>query len=244
MGTSKIGWPDVAPTKVMVGATDWLIDAAQRATQTIPIVALFTEDPVTVGLVTSLARPGGNLTGVTTTSGRLDEKRLELLSELAPQAIRIGFLGRRAAWEAYRSGADPSTLPPVFAAIDRPEQYEEAFAILLRERVDALLVSYGPVLFFRIPRIVTFVTEKRLPAVYPWREAVDAGGLMSYGTNVQALFQQAAGFVDRILKGAKPGDLPIEQPTKYELAFNLKAARALNLTPAASILIRADEVIE
>jgi putative tryptophan/tyrosine transport system substrate-binding protein len=128
-------------------------------------------------------------------------------------------------------------LPPV----DQPEQFEEAFAIVPRERADALLVSHGPVMYFGVPRIVAFAAERRLPAIYPWREAAEAGGPISYGVDVQELFRQAAGFVDRVLKGAKPGDLPVEQPTKYELVINIKTAKTLNLTIPPSILLRANE---
>jgi putative ABC transport system substrate-binding protein len=230
---------------IMVGATDWLRDAALQATRAIPVVALFTEDPVVEGLVASLARPGGNLTGVATTAGReVDEKRLQLLRELTPSAARVAFLGRRSAWESYRSGANAGMLPHVFAPVDRPDDYEEAFAIVRRERTDALLVSHGPVMFFGVPRLVAFAAEHRLPAVYPWREAVEAGGLMSYGTSVHGVFRQAADFVDRILRGAKAGDLPIEQPITFELAINLKTAGTLDLTPPPALLARADEVVE
>ena len=156
----------------------------------------------------------------------------------------MAFLGTRPAWESYRSGADAAVVPPVFAPVDQPEQYEEAFAIVLRERADALLVSDGPVIYFGVPRIVAFVAERRLPAIYPWREAAEAGGLMSYGVDTQELFRQAAGFVDRVLKGAKPGDLPVEQPTKFELVINLKTAKTIGIEIPQSILLRADEVIE
>jgi putative ABC transport system substrate-binding protein len=230
---------------MIVAASDWLMDAAQQATQSIPTVGIFTLDPAAAGLVASLARPGGNLTGVTTTTGReLDEKRLQLLKELAPGVARVGFLGTRSAWEAYLRGAEPTVVPPVVAHANRAEDLDEAFAVVGRERSDALLVSHGPVMFFAAPRIATFAGAQRLPAVYPWREAVEAGGLMSYGVSVQGLFQQAAGMVDQILKGAEPAGLPVQQPTKFELVINLKTAKALGLNIPQSILLRADEVIE
>ena len=230
---------------MMVGASDWLMDAAQQATRSIPTVGIFTLDPAAAGHVISLARPGGNLTGVTTTTGReLDEKRLQLLKELAPGVARVAFLGTRSAWEAYRRGADPTVIPPVVAHANRAEDLDEAFAVAGREQTDALLVSHGPVMFFAAPRIATFAGVQRLPAVYPWREAVEAGGLMSYGVSVQGLFQQAAGLVDQVLKGAKAAELSVQQPTKFELVVNLKAAKALGLSIPQSILLRADEVIE
>jgi putative ABC transport system substrate-binding protein len=230
---------------IMVGSSDFLRDATLQATRTIPVVALFPEDPVVEGLVPSLARPGGNLTGVATTAGRdVDEKRLQLLKELTPRVARVAFIGRRRAWEAYRNGADAAMVPHVLAPVERPEDYDEAFAIVRRERADALLVSHGPVMFFGVPRVVAFAAEQRLPAVYPWREAIEAGGLMSYGTNVHGLFRQAAGLVDRILKGARAADLPIEQPTTFELAINIRTAAELGLSPPPALLARADEVIE
>jgi putative ABC transport system substrate-binding protein len=230
---------------VMVGATPWLLEAAQRASRTIPIVAIFTEDPVAAGLVSSLARPGGNLTGVTTTSGReLAEKRLELVKQLAPGIARVAFLGTQLAWDSYRTGARSAVVPPVFARVDRSEQYEEAFATVLSEGADALMVSHGPVLYEGARRIVAFAAERTLPTIYPWRDAVDAGGLMSYGTNIPGLYRQAAGVVDRILKGTKPADLPVEEPTRFELVINMKTAKALGLTLPPTLLARADEVIE
>jgi putative ABC transport system substrate-binding protein len=230
---------------MMVSASDWLMDAAQQATRSIPTVGIFTLDPAAAGFVASLARPGGNLTGVTTTTGReLDEKRLQLLKELAPGVVRVAFLGTGSAWEAYRRGAEATVLPPVVAHVTRAEDLDEALALVGRERTDALLVSHGPVMLFAAPRIASFAGAQRLPAVYPWREAVEAGGLMSYGVSVQGLFQQAAGLIDQILKGAKPAELPVQQPTKIELVINLKAAKALGLTVPATLLARADEVIE
>jgi putative tryptophan/tyrosine transport system substrate-binding protein len=230
---------------IMVGATDWLQEAARQATRTIPIVAVFSEDPVAAGLIASLAHPGGNLTGVTTgTDGEMYEKRYQLLKELAPGSTRVGFLGRRSAWETYRRGAKAAAAAHVFAPVDRPEEFEEAFAILLRERVDSLLVSHGPVLNVSATRIAAFAKERRLPAMFPWREAVEAGGLMSYGPEVRAHFRQTAEYVDKILKGAKPADLPVEQPTKFEFVVNLKTAKAIGLEVPPLLIARTDELIE
>jgi putative tryptophan/tyrosine transport system substrate-binding protein len=230
---------------IFAGAADWLVNAARDATRTIPIVAILNRDPVSSGLVASLARPGGNLTGLTTTTGReLYDKRHQLLKELVPKIGRIAFLGTSLAWEAYRSGGDAAFVPLVFAAVDRTEDFNQAFAFIQGERVDALLVSHGPALFINIPRIVAFAADRRLPAAYPWREATEAGGLMSYGSSAQGLFRQASGHVDRILKGAKPAEMPIEQPAKFELLINMRSAKALGLEVPATLLARAEEVIE
>jgi putative ABC transport system substrate-binding protein len=231
---------------IVVGATDWLLYAALKATRTVPLIAIFNEDPVALGLVRSLARPGGNLTGVTTAPGRLlVEKRLELLKELAPRVARVAFLGRRPAWESYRSEAGAAVLPLVFAPADSAEELGEAFAAVLRERADALLISHGPVMFYGAPRIAAFAAERLLPAVYPWREAVQAGGLLSYGPVVEGHFRRMAELTDKILKGTKPADMPVEQPTRFETVVNLKTAKALGLKISESfLLLRADEVIE
>jgi putative ABC transport system substrate-binding protein len=184
---------------IFAGAADWLIDAAHKATRTIPIVAVFNRDPVDTGLVQSLSRPGGNVTGLTTTTGsELYEKRLQMFKELVPQLSRIAFLGTHLAWEMYRSGNNAAATSLVFARTDRSEDFDQAFAVILRERADAVLVSHGPVLFGNATHIIAFAAEHRLPVAYPWREATEAGGLMSYGSSAQGLFRQAAGYVDRL----------------------------------------------
>lgn len=230
---------------IALGAADWLRQAAQQATSAIPLVALFPEDPVAAGLVASLARPGGNLTGVTMITGQeIIGKRLQLLREMAPRAARIAFLGPRRGIEAYRADVKSDPAIEVFARFDRPEEYPEAFAMVLRERADALLVLGGPIIFVNVARIATFAAENRLPAIYSIREAVEAGGLMSYGASTAGLFRQMSGLVDRILKGARPAELPIEQPREYELAINVKTAQALGLTVPPALLGVADLVIE
>jgi putative ABC transport system substrate-binding protein len=230
---------------IFTAATDWLVDAAQRATRAIPIVAIFNRDPVATGMVASLGRPGRNLTGLMTTTGsELYEKRLQLLREMVTGINRVAFLGTPLAWEAYRTGATSNMAQLVFVPVDQSEDFGQAFATIVRERADALLVSHGPVLFINAPRIVGFAAERRLPTTYPWREATEAGGLMSYGSSAQGLFRQAAGQVDRILRGARPDELPIEQPAKFELVMNLKTAKMLGLAIPATLLARADEVIE
>jgi putative ABC transport system substrate-binding protein len=230
---------------IFAGATDWLIEAAHRATRTIPVVAVYNQDPVAKGFVESLAQPGGNMTGLTTITGpELYEKRLQIFRELAPKLSRIAFLGTHSAWEVYRSGTNTAATPLVFAPADRLEDFDQAFATVLRERADAVLVSHGPVLFNNASRIIAFTAEQRLPAAYPWREATEAGGLMSYGSSAQGLFRQAAGYVDRILKGATPGTLPIEQPARFELVINLKVARTLGLEVPIPLLARAEDLID
>ena len=222
----------------------WNLEAALQATGTIPLLAYFTTNPVADGFVASLARPAGNLTGLAMEAGnRFTGICLQFLKELLPGSAKIAYLGTRDYWETS-GGSAPEGVVPVVAFVDRPEQYEEAFATLAREKPDALYVGSGPVTFVHVARIVAFVAEQRIPAIYSFREAVDKGGLMSYGSNVLDLYRQLAGMVDKILKGAKPADLPIELPTKFELVINLKTASTLGLTVPPLLLARADEVIE
>ena len=230
---------------IVLASARWLLEAAQQATRTVPIITEFRDDPVAAGLISGLARPGGNLTGVTSTTGpEFDAKRLQLLLEVAPRLARTAFLATRDVLEQYRSGAAPPGVTVVPVLVEVAEQYEKAFAVILRERVDSLMVSSSPVNYNHAQRISTFASTNSLPAIYAFREAVVIGGLMSYGTSIPGIFQQAARMVDRILKGAQPGDLPTEQPTKFELVINLKTAKAQKLTIPPSLLARVDEVIE
>jgi putative tryptophan/tyrosine transport system substrate-binding protein len=230
---------------IVLSGAPWLLHAAQRATRDIPIVSLFQDDPAAAGHIASFGSPGGNLTGLTLTTGtELIGKRLQLLKELAPRISRVAYLGTRQSWEASQGEGKAAGLISVFAEIDRPDQFADALAGALRERVDALNVFSSPVIYTGLPRIVSFAAENRLPAIYPFREAVLAGGLMSYGASLADLFRRAAGYVDRLLKGAKPGDLPVEQPTKFELMINLRTAKALGITVPSMLLARADEIIE
>ena len=230
----------------VLGAAVSVIQAAQAATTTIPIVALFSQnDPVAAGFVASLARPGGNLTGVSQVIGHeLLAKRFQLLKEVAPQTTRVAFLGTKQAWDLYRADAPPAGISVTFAQVDQAHQFAEAFAAILRDRPDALIVSGGPVIYAGLPRIVAFAADRRLPAMYIFREAVEFGGLMSYGPSVPGLFRQMARQVDSILRGARPAELPVEQPTKFDLVINLKTARAFGLDVPATMLVGADEVIE
>jgi len=231
---------------ITLGALRQLHESAIQVTRTIPIVALFIDDPVADGLVVSLAKPGGNLTGVTTTAGSgLVAKRLQLLKELAPRITKVAFLGTRNAWESYRRSGEVAGIATIFAEVDRSEQFEEAFATVRREQADALYAAGGGAVgYIHRARILAFADEHRPPTVLGFRQAVREGGLMSYGVHLNSLWRQIAGLVDKILKGAKPADLPIEQPTKFELIINLKTARSLGLDISPVLLATADEVIE
>ena len=225
--------------------------AAMRATSTIPLVMAVSADAVGNRLVASLARPGGNVTGSSTGTHELDAKRLELLKEAFPRISRVAFiwnpanpanlLGSKETRLAAR--ALGMTLEPV-VAVRGANEVADAFATITRGRPDALFVIADRFLLTQRARIVDFAAKHRLPATYPYREYVVAGGLMSYAPSFTQLFRHAATFVDKILKGAKPADLPIEQPTKFEFIINLKAAKALGLTIPPSLLLRADEVIQ
>jgi putative tryptophan/tyrosine transport system substrate-binding protein len=224
------------------------VRAVQTVTKTIPIV--FTAgDAIGSGLVTSLERPGGNVTGVNLLNFELAAKRLELLRDVVPAISRVAVL------------VNPTTTTPlVLKDLERaaralgvkiqllevrdPIALEDAFSLATRERAGALLVLPDPRFFAERERLVSLAAKTRLPASYEWREFAEAGGLMSYGANVAGQYRRLASYVDKILKGTKPADLPIEQPTKFELVINLKTAKALGLTIPQSFLLRADQVIE
>jgi putative ABC transport system substrate-binding protein len=226
--------------------------AAKQATRTLPIVFVAVADPITSGLVTSLARPDGNLTGSSLLYPELVGKWLELLKQAVPEVSRIAVL--RQAGQAERS-AKNSLEQADFAAralgvrlqsveVRDPADFDKAFAEMRRARSGALTVFGGVMLVRHRKRLVDLVAKNRLPAVYSTREYVDAGGLMSYGPDFADLFRRAATPVDKILKGAKPADLPVEQPTKFEFVINLKTAKALGLTIPPLLLARADHVVE
>jgi putative ABC transport system substrate-binding protein len=225
--------------------------AAKQQTQTIPIVTASSADPLGTGFVASLARPGGNVTGLSMMSPELSGKRLELLKEAVPGLPRVAFLWNpdvRGAVLDYNQteGAARSLrlqLQSVEAA--RAEDLDRAFSAITEQRAQALIVaSPNPVAFANLGRIVGFAQRTRLASMYAVREYVDGGGLMSYGPSTRALYRRAATYVDKILKGAKPADLPVEQPTRFELVINLKAAKALGLTIPQAVLVRADHVIQ
>lgn len=234
---------------VAVGTPDAL--AAQKATQTIPIITVASADPVGSGLVASLARPGGNVTGLSTFAGpEMSGKQLELLKEIVPKLTHVVVLANPAnpptagfLREAERAARSLGVQLRIVEARS-PNDLDGAFSTIKKERAGALLVIADPVLVKNRSRIVAFAASSRLPAMYPYSLFVGVGGLMSYGANVTDLFRRAATYVDKILKGAKPADLPVEQPTKFELVINLRTAKALGLTIPQSVLIRADQVIE
>jgi putative tryptophan/tyrosine transport system substrate-binding protein len=222
---------------------------AKEVTRTVPIVMMFVNDPVTDGLVASLAHPGGNVTGLTNTAGpEIEGKRVELLKEALPKIRRVAFLGTKVDWEdPFGKSTQTATRAlrlTLLHAEHTPDDYADAFARIVRERPDALLVPNSTSNYARRRLIVDFATKSRLPGMYPGRDFTEAGGLMSYGPNAADLYRRCATYVDKILKGAKPGDLPVEQPTKFELVINLKTAKALGLTIPPSVLGRADEVIQ
>jgi putative ABC transport system substrate-binding protein len=235
---------------VIVTITNLMAQRAKEVTTTVPIVMAASFDPVGVGIVQSLARPGGNVTGLTWAVGpEIEAKRLQLLKETLPGASRVAYLSTKAEWEEPQGGkvareaAQALGVAVVFAE-HTANDYTDAFAAISRSHLDAIFVSGTPSHWVHRRRIVEFAMRARLPSVFAAREAVEIGGLMSYGVNVPDLFRRAAGYVDRILKGAKPADLPVEQPTKFELVINMKTAKALGLTIPQSLLLRADEVIE
>ncbi len=224
--------------------------AAKKATTTIPIVFPTAIDPVAAGVVASLARPGGNVTGLSMLTPELSPKRLELLKQVIPGLSRVAVLWNAAnpanalPWRETQGAGRALGVVLQSREVGGPGDFEAAFAMMTKEHPEALLVFGDALIAQHEKQIVTFVTQKRLPSSFPWREPVVDGGLMSYGPSRADLFRRAAVFVDKIFKGAKPADLPIEQPTKFELVINLKTAKALGLSIPPSLLGRADEVIE
>jgi putative tryptophan/tyrosine transport system substrate-binding protein len=223
--------------------------AAKHATQTIPIVMTAAIDPVGAGLVASLVRPGGNLTGLSAVGPELSEKRLELLKEVVPGLTRVAVLwnaanpANAAVWQETQAAALALGLRLHSQEVGGPQDFEGAFARTAQARPEALLVVGDALLAMHRPQIVEFATQQHLPSVLTGREWVVASGLMSYGSSVRDRFRRAAYYVDRILKGTKPADLPVEQPTKFELVINLKTAEALGLTIPPTLLFQADEVL-
>jgi putative ABC transport system substrate-binding protein len=225
--------------------------AAKEATRTLPIVFTSATDPVTDGLVTSLAHPGGNVTGLSNLAPELVGKCLEQLKEAVPQVSLVAVL-----WQPGAVGGRTDMLKPAevaaralgvrvqFVEARGPADFDRAFSDMTRARAGALAVLGSAIFNSERRRLVDLAAKHRLPTVYTSRDFVDAGGLMTYGVNLADLFRRAAAYVDKTLKGTKPGDLPVEQPTKFELMINLKTAKALGLTIPPSLLQRADEVIE
>jgi putative ABC transport system substrate-binding protein len=214
----------------------------------IPLVAAVSEDPVEIGLVSSLSRPGGNITGVTFISSELAGKRLELLKELLPRASRVAIL-----WDPTHVDSEFRELEPAARSLGitlqsvearSTEELDAALRSVAAGGADAVMVVPSRMFNLNAKRIVEFVRERRLPAVSMWGSFAEAGGLMTYGPNIPAMIRRMATYVDKILKGAKPGDLPVEQPTRFELVINLKTAKTLGVTIPQSIMLQATRVIE
>jgi putative ABC transport system substrate-binding protein len=240
-----------AKVDILVTAGNPASLAAKQVTSSIPIVTATGPDPVELGLAASLARPGGNVTGMTSISSELSAKRLGLLKELIPQVPRVAALWDRAARGSALNVRDTESaarslgiaLQSVPMSPD-PSTYEAAFVAMKRDGVGAVIVVQSSALFANYRRIADLALTHRLPSGGGSREYAEAGGLISYGADYPDLFRRTAVFVDKILKGAKPADLPVEQPTKFELTLNLKTAKALGLTIPPSLLARVDQVIE
>ena len=244
---------------LVVDACGAPLNAASQATSMIPIVvAACNDDLVATGLISSLARPGSNLTGLSELTPVLGAKRLELLKEAAPRVRRVAVLWNPAYsqrfsanfrfwssdWTEMRAAAQQLGVTLQSVEIGDPSKLGTAFSAMTRARAEALVAFSDPLIVLHKSQVASFAAKSRLPAVYASREVVDAGGLMSYGPSFSDLFQHAATYVDKILKGAKPGDLPMEQPTKFELVIKLKTAKALGLKIPPSVLSRADDVIQ
>jgi putative ABC transport system substrate-binding protein len=234
---------------IVTGGTNAAV-AAKRATSTIPIVTATGADPVAVGVAASLRQPGGNVTGVTSITSELAGKRFEILRTVAPGASRIAILwdernaASRLAVDGTEAAAKTANVTIRNVPVHSPAEIEAAFATVDRDRAGALSIVPSPMFFSHRKRFAELALKHRLPTVVGSREYVEAGGLVSYSPDYPDLFRRAATFVDKILKGARPADLPIEQPTKFELVINLKTAKALGLTIPPSLLARADEVIQ
>lgn len=227
--------------------------AAKQVTTTIPIVVGVMADPVRDGLVQSLARPGGNVTGSTFLAPELVAKRLQLLKEAIPEISRVAALWHPGVYGEHtmrdtlkETEVAAQTLGVQLQLLEArsPNDFDRAFSAMTRNSANALIVFPSPMFYAEHRRLVDLAANSRLPAIYAFREAVDAGGLMAYGASIPDLFRRAATYVDKILKGAKPADLPVEQPTKFEFIINLKTAKTLDLTIPQSVFIRADQVIE
>jgi putative ABC transport system substrate-binding protein len=259
------GLPDLATQLVrlkvdviVVDACGAPLNAASQATSAIPIVvAACNDDLVATGLISSLARPGGNITGLSELTPELGAKRLQLLKEAVPKVKRVAVLWNPAYserfsanfrfwssdWTEMRAAAQVLDTTLQSVEIRGPDDFDTAFSAMSRERADALIAFSDPLIVFHGRRIADLAAKSRLPAMYASREVVGAGGLMSYGPSSTDMFRRAAVYVGKILKGTKPADLPMEQPTKFELVINLKTAKALGLTIPRSLLLRADQVI-
>ena len=224
--------------------------AVKRATTSVPLVMIAVGDPIGTGIVPSLARPGGNITGLSSIAPELEGKRLELLREIIPKLSHVAVLTNptnlfhKAALQQARDAAHALHIKILPLGIKATEDLDGAFATIVKERPEALLILADRVFLHNRVRLMEFATRNRLPSVNAYREIVEAGGLMSFGPSYEDMHRRAAEFVDKIFKGSKPGDLPVELPTKFTLVVNTKAAKALGLAISESFLLRADQVIE
>src|SRR5215470_137934 len=247
--------PDLAAELValnvdLIVAVPGTTDAAREATTTIPIVVPAANDPVESGLVASLARPGGNITGTALSTPELTAKRLQLLKEALPKVSAVAVLwsptygAAELQWKAVEAAARSRGVALQSLPVRDPKDFPGAFSAMARKRPHALLTIVSPLTTAYRPLILEFATKHRLPTIFAVREDVEAGGLMSYAPDVPDTFRRAAGYVHKILKGVKAGDLPLEQPTKFELVINMKTAKTLGLTISQTLLLQADRVIE
>ena len=234
---------------IVAGAGPASLKAAREATKTIPIVMIASSsDPIGAGLIQSFARPGGNITGLTTAPTALEAKRLQLLKEAVPRLSRVGFLWDRnigpARLEFLSEPARSLKVELLPFEVREPGDLESAVGAAMKERAGGVIVAGTPMFLLHGAKIADLLAKHRLPAISGWRSTAEAGLLMTYGPSVTELFRQAAAYVDKILRGTKPGELPVEQPSKFELVLNLKTAKVLGLTIPPSLLLQADHVIE
>jgi putative ABC transport system substrate-binding protein len=234
---------------VIVTSGNDMARSVARAVPGLPIVMALSSGPVEAGLVASLARPGGNITGFTVNVGpEIEAKRLQMLKEVVPSASRISFLGDKNDWEEPRGKSVRAAAATLGVSLIHAEHtsidHAGAFDLITRAQPDALFVARNGLWYANSKLLSEFSLKRRLPGMYPFRENVEAGGLMTYVADLPDLYRRAAGYVDKILKGVKPADLPVEQPTKFELVINLKTAKALGLIIPPTLLAQADELIE
>jgi putative ABC transport system substrate-binding protein len=224
--------------------------AAVDASRTVPVVMAASGDPFGAGVITGLARPGGNVTGLSALVSEVSGKRLQLLKDAMPGLRRVAVMldmGNSALasqWTGIEKSGRSLRLHSFLVDVRRPEDLDRALDTAVGQRAEAVMIGLGTVAQSNVGRVVELVAKRRLPSIYSTREFVDAGGLIAYGVSYPDLYRRAAKYVDKIFKGANPGDLPIEQPTKFELVINLKTAKALGLTIPQSLMLRADQVIE
>jgi putative ABC transport system substrate-binding protein len=241
------GWAPASPDVILATGTP-LAAALKRATTTVPVVFVQLADPVGSGIVASLARPGGNITGFANDEYSIGGKWLEVLKEAAPQVARVLFIlnSRNAAWRGFRQSLDQvaASLKLQVTAADVNDGAERAITAFTHEPAGGLIVQPDQVTVDHRRWIGELAAHRKLPAIYPFRSFVTSGGLMSYGIDVPNIYRQAAGYIDRILRGEKPAELPVQQPTKFELVINLKTAKALGFELPPTLIARADEVIE